>query len=127
MRKALSAMLSRSSLVFLAATVVVLVGCSSQDPELSRDAAPTTTTQEASSPDPAEQARELYTEVLSDSEHIEFNYPHEDRGPDTGTPGPKSGFQYAIVEATGDDVPELLVRRGLRGWGARRCASEEIW
>ena len=98
MRKALSVVFSRASLVFLAATVVVLVGCSSQDPELSRDAAPSTT-QEASSPDPAEQARELYTEVLSDSEHIEFNYPHEDRGPDTGTPGPKSGV---LAKKSGD-------------------------
>lgn len=60
---------------------------------------PTTTTQEASSPGPAEQARELYTEVLSDSEHIEFNYPHEDRGPDTGTPGPKSGV---LAKKSGD-------------------------
>lgn len=98
MGKALSVMLSRSSLAPSTAAVVSLVGCSSQDPELSRDAAPSTS-QEAPSPDPAEQARELYTEVLSDPEHIEFNYPHEDRGPDTGTPGPKSGV---LAKKSGD-------------------------
>ena len=105
-------MFSRASLVLSTAAVVALVGCSSQDSEPVRNDAPTTPTQEAPSLDSVEQARELYKEVLSNPKDIEFNYPHEDRGPDTGTPGPKSGFQYAIVEATGDDVPELLVRRG---------------
>lgn len=104
-------MFSRASLALSTAAVVALVGCSSQNSEPVFDDA-TSTIQESPSLDTVEQARELYKEVISNPDDIEFNYPHEDRGPVTGTSGPESGFQYAIVEATSDDVPELLVRRG---------------
>lgn len=109
----------RAPLALTVTAALALAGCSNQEgsePALN-DASPAAqqqTSADASEAgaDPKESARSVYEEVIAHPGDIEFNYPNEDAGLSNGTKSTPSGFQYAIVEATGDDIPELLVRRG---------------
>lgn len=109
----------RASLALTVTAALALAGCSNQEgsePALN-DASPaaqqpTSADATEAGADPKESARSVYEEVIAHPGDIEFNYPNEDAGLSNGTKSTPSGFQYAIVEATGDDIPELLVRRG---------------
>ena len=108
-------MFSRASLALSLAAALALTGCSSQDSAGSEQAlgdAPQAAQQTSAAADPIANARSVYEEVIAHPGNIEFNYPNEDAGLIHGTKSTPSGFQYALVEATGDEIPELLVRRG---------------
>ena len=109
----------RAPLALTVTAALALAGCSNQDgPEPAlNDASPAAQQQTSANAseagtDPQDSARSVYEEVIAHPGDIEFNYPNEDAGLSNGTKSTPSGFQYAIVEATGDDIPELLVRRG---------------
>lgn len=109
----------RASLALTVTAALALAGCSNQEgsePALN-DASPAAQQQTSVDgsevgTDPKDSARSVYEEVIAHPGDIEFNYPNEDAGLIHGTKSTPSGFQYALVEATGDDIPELLVRRG---------------
>ena len=104
----------RAPLALTVTAALALAGCSNQEgsePALN-DASPAAQQQTPAAADPIANARSVYEEVIAHPGDIEFNYPNEDAGLIHGTKSTPSGFQYALVEATGDDIPELLVRRG---------------
>ena len=109
----------RAPLALTVTAALALAGCSNQDgPEPAlNDASPAAQQQTSANAseagtDPQDSARSVYEEVIAHPGDIEFNYPNEDAGLSNGTKSTPSGFQYVLVEATGDDIPELLVRRG---------------
>lgn len=109
----------RAPLALTVTAALALAGCSNQErsePALN-DASPaaqhqTSANASEAGTDPQDSARSVYEEVIAHPGDIEFNYPNEDAGLIHGTKSTPSGFQYALVEATEDDIPELLVRRG---------------
>lgn len=112
-------MTHRAPLAFTVAAALALAGCSSQEgSEHALNGASPAAQQQTSvvaseeGADPKDSARSVYEEVIAHPGDIEFNYPNEDAGLINGTKSTPTGFQYAIVEATGDGIPELLVRRG---------------